>query len=70
MNFIGEIEGETMQVELKYCERCGGISLRLQGADVVYCAGCRVRLEVKPKPRTPPPKHTKLVRRPPSNLVS
>jgi len=42
------MEGPGIQVELKYCERCGGLWLRPQGADDVYCAGCRVRLEALP----------------------
>ena len=32
MNFISEMEGEEIQVELKYCERCGGLWLRRQGS--------------------------------------
>lgn len=28
------------KLELKYCERCGGLWLRLQGSDAVYCAAC------------------------------
>jgi hypothetical protein len=48
MNFIGRIEGPGIQVELKYCERCGGLWLRPQGADGVYCASCRVRLAALP----------------------
>jgi len=30
MDFIGTIEGSEIQVELKYCERCGGLWLRPQ----------------------------------------
>ena len=26
--------------ELKYCERCGGLWLRPQGGDAVYCERC------------------------------
>ena len=25
MRFIGTMEGSEMQVELRYCERCGGL---------------------------------------------
>jgi hypothetical protein len=44
MNFIGKAESAEIQVELKYCERCGGLWLRRLGADGVYCGGCRARL--------------------------
>lgn len=37
-----------MKLELKYCERCGGLWLRLQGTTCVYCDTCRVRLEAMP----------------------
>jgi len=56
MNFISEMEGQEIQVELKYCERCGGLWLRPQGTDGVYCAGCRVRLAARPDPGEPPPR--------------
>jgi hypothetical protein len=56
MNFISEMEGQETQVELKYCERCGGLWLRPQGTDGVYCAGCRVRLAARPDPGEPPPR--------------
>jgi len=50
MNFIGRMEGAEIQVELKYCERCGGLWLRPKGAGGVYCAGCRAHLEAMPDP--------------------
>jgi Zn-finger nucleic acid-binding protein len=50
MNFISEMEGQQIQVELKYCERCGGLWLRPQGTDGVYCASCRVCLAALPNP--------------------
>ena len=31
---------EIVQLELKYCERCGGLWLRLRGAPDVYCTAC------------------------------
>ena len=31
---------EFVAMELKYCERCGGLWLRQQGEDGVYCAPC------------------------------
>ena len=54
MNFVSRMEGEEMEVELKYCERCGGLWLRRQGAEEVYCASCRVRLAAMPKPEEAP----------------
>jgi Zn-finger nucleic acid-binding protein len=56
MNFISKMEGEEIQVELKYCERCGGLWLRPRGADGVYCASCRVRLAAMPDPGKAPPR--------------
>jgi Zn-finger nucleic acid-binding protein len=37
-------ECEVIQLELKYCERCGGLWLRRRGADEVYCAACAVKM--------------------------
>ena len=48
MNFIGTLEGAEENVELKYCERCGGLFLRTSGAGIVYCAGCTSRFVVEP----------------------
>jgi uncharacterized Zn finger protein (UPF0148 family) len=56
MNFISRMEGQEIQVELKYCERCGGLWLRPQGTDGVYCASCRVRLAAMPNPGEAPPR--------------
>jgi hypothetical protein len=50
MDFMGRMEGDEIQVELKYCERRGGLWLRPQGTDGVYCASCRVFLETRPSP--------------------
>jgi hypothetical protein len=49
MNFIGESE-DRGKVELKYCERCGGLWLRPEAADGVYCASCKVSLASRPDP--------------------
>jgi len=35
-----ERESEVIQLELKYCERCGGLWLRRQGSVEVFCASC------------------------------
>ncbi len=36
------------KLELKYCERCGGLWLRPQGGDAVYCAACAEALRELP----------------------
>ena len=50
MNFTSRMEGQDTQLELKYCERCGGLWLRLQGNDGAYCASCRANLGARPNP--------------------
>jgi Zn-finger nucleic acid-binding protein len=56
MNFIGRLEGQEIHVDLKYCERCGGLWLRPQGADSVYCADCSLCLAGMPDPGQAPPR--------------
>lgn len=34
----------AIQMELKYCERCGALWLRLKGSDLTYCSPCSVIL--------------------------
>jgi hypothetical protein len=42
---IMEIEGlEIVRLELKYCERCGGLWLRTWGTQDVYCPACAVEV--------------------------
>ena len=55
-----EIEGlEIVRVELKYCERCGGLWLRIWGTEDVYCPPCTEEMLDLPisrkgrKPRLP-----------------
>jgi len=40
----------SLQVELKYCERCGGLWLRPAGSGEVYCAGCGPEMAELPLP--------------------
>lgn len=40
----------TTSVELKYCERCGGLWLREAGSAQVYCARCLPLLDDWPAP--------------------
>jgi hypothetical protein len=49
MNFIGRMEGQEIQVELKYCERCGGLWLRPRASAGVYCASCQACLAALPE---------------------
>jgi LSD1 subclass zinc finger protein len=54
MNFKSELEGQVIHVELKYCERCGGLWLRPEGAEEVYCASCRAVLAAMPNAEEAP----------------
>ena len=45
MNFLDDVEGESVLVELKiFYERCGALWLRPQKTDGAYCAVCRACL--------------------------
>ena len=35
---------EVIEMELKYCERCGGLWLRPRGEMEVYCAACAPKM--------------------------
>jgi hypothetical protein len=35
---------EVVRLELKYCERCGGLWLRTWGTEDVYCPACAVEV--------------------------
>jgi hypothetical protein len=37
-------DGNTIQMELKYCERCGALWLRLTGSELIFCSPCSVIL--------------------------
>lgn len=54
MNFIGETPGREIHVELKYCERCGGLFLRLLGTDGVHCPSCQKQVASLLNPGPPP----------------
>jgi len=49
MNFISIFETNGVTVELKYCERCGGLGLRPQGGSEAYCGSCRERMADMPR---------------------
>ena len=48
---VGAKEKEWIQLELKYCERCGGLWLRGMGDKQVYCPGCIPKIAEFPVPR-------------------
>lgn len=39
-----EVEQGIVELELKYCERCGGLWLRVRGKDDVYCTACAAQI--------------------------
>jgi DNA-directed RNA polymerase subunit RPC12/RpoP len=43
MNFIGKRADVQTRLELKYCERCGGLFLRPAGMRAVQCDRCHKR---------------------------
>jgi len=42
MNFITEVSDTEAELELKYCERCGGLFLRVAGVSLIYCGVCKL----------------------------
>jgi hypothetical protein len=62
MNFMRTTEGHGIHLELKYCERCGGLWLRPQGGDGVHCASCHVCLAARPDPGDAPPRKRRKAR--------
>ncbi len=42
---------EVVELELKYCERCGGLWLRRKGGDEVYCGRCLPKMAEYPARR-------------------
>lgn len=59
MNFVDKAQVNGIKVELKYCERCGGLWLRPAEAGGVYCNSCRTSLEARPDPGAAPPRKTR-----------
>jgi len=56
MNVIDVTVEEAIQLDLKYCERCGGLWLRRKGTNGVYCAGCKEHFEALPNRGAAPPR--------------
>jgi hypothetical protein len=44
-----QLSNSDLLVELKYCERCGGLWLRAQGVSTVYCGPCRTEMAALPE---------------------
>jgi hypothetical protein len=44
MNFTSVLGQHDVTVELKYCERCGGLWLRKPRQENAYCGHCRAQL--------------------------
>jgi hypothetical protein len=42
---------EIVRLELKYCERCGGLWMRTWGTDDVYCPACALQMSDLPAVR-------------------
>jgi len=49
MNFSQVIKEDDISVELKYCERCGGLWLRPLNNDESYCESCRAMMAAWPQ---------------------
>jgi len=49
MNFSQVTKEDDISVELKYCERCGGLWLRPLKNDESYCEGCRAMMAAWPQ---------------------
>jgi hypothetical protein len=47
---------EVIHLELKYCERCGGLWMREVGSEDRYCGSCAVQMAGYPAPRRRGPK--------------
>ncbi len=67
MNFI-TWQGPATELELKYCERCGGLWLRLQGDTEVYCVSCRRQMAELPRHSTGHPSKPRLPRPNPDDI--
>ena len=51
MKGSGSDDKNLVRVELKYCERCGGLWVRECGEGLVYCAKCEAEVADLPIPK-------------------
>src|SRR5260221_14517621 len=56
MDFIDTMKGSEIKIELKYWEGCGGLWLRPQGKNGVYCGSCGACLAAMPNRGEAPPR--------------
>lgn len=54
-----EVNGKAQRLELKICERCGGLWLRPGGSAWVYCGPCKQKMDELPVLRWKPPAGTR-----------
>ena len=52
------LSSQYPKLELKYCERCGGLWFRPLGAEAVYCASCAEAIRQLPPVRGGTPSGT------------
>jgi len=50
-NHNGDKKKESVGVELKYCEHCGGLWVRERGSGLVYCEKCQPKVADLPIPK-------------------
>jgi hypothetical protein len=48
---MSKIGKDIEQLELKYCERCGGLWLRGKGSELVFCPSCAPKMAELPQLR-------------------
>ncbi|MCU1307072.1 MAG: hypothetical protein JWN45_1767 [Acidobacteriaceae bacterium] len=56
MSGAAEKKQERVTLELKICERCGGLWLRPSASCWIYCGGCKKKVSELPKPSTGSPR--------------
>ena len=56
--------GRDVQMELKYCELCGGLWLRVRGGGEVYCRNCQPMIDELPAPPRKPPQSERRTTKP------
>ena len=45
---VASVVGCEVRMELKYCERCGGLWLREHASGMAFCGGCELKLAGMP----------------------
>jgi len=47
---------EVIELELKYCERCGSLWVREMGTGEIFCFPCVLKMQELPRPGSPRPR--------------